>query len=73
MIELNNKTEVNMKKYGVRLYFDTYLYQEVEAESEEDAIEAAKDNVYSDKIDCMALAENAEMTHDDPDVWEVCN
>ena len=59
-----------MKKYGVRLYFDTFIYQEVEAENEMDAIEKAKD-IASDDCNPNELVENATLAYEAHDVWEI--
>ena len=58
-----------MKKYAVRLYYDTYTYHEIEANSEEEALEKAKE----EEIDFSEVAENMDLAYNDYDIWEVGN
>lgn len=60
-----------MKKYSVKLCYTTYLYEEVEAENEQEAIEAAKCAV--DGYDDIAYQETlvGNLSYDEAEVGEI--
>jgi hypothetical protein len=60
-----------MKKFAVKLCYTTYLYEEVEAENELDAIEEARNKVdaYDDDEYKKKIVDN--LSWDESQTWEI--
>jgi hypothetical protein len=60
-----------MKKFAVKLCYTTYLYEEVEAENELDAIEEARNKVdaYDDDEYKKEIVDN--LSWDESQTWEI--
>ena len=59
------------KKFAVKLCYTTYLYEEVEAENEQDAIEEARNKVdaYEDDYYRDKIVDN--VSWDEAQTWEI--